>query len=156
MDNDWRVQPMNYKKCQLNNICGKIKVGLITLSIALSTGPVWAGQCTERKWREDYPRNQESGLICEHSDSHTIFYIFSDDKGCAFELYYRNGRVLAQSYVVTRYIEHLDFAGLRLDRKLLRLKNGSKTLANCRVAKAKTIINEYNRNVDAQLSDNRF
>ena len=85
-----------------------------------------------------------------------IFYIFSDDKGCAFELYYRNGRILAQSYVVTRYIEHLDFSGLRLDRKSLQLKDRRETKANCRVAPAQAIINEYSENVDAQLSNNRF
>ena len=84
------------------------------------------------------------------------FLHFSDDKGCAFELYYRNGRILAQSYVVTRYIEHLDFSGLRLDRKSLQLKDRRETKANCRVAPAQAIINEYSENVDAQLSNNRF
>ncbi len=128
----------------------------LTVINCFFAGSVWAGQCTERKWREDYPRNQESGLICELSASHNIFYIFSGDKGCAFELYYRNGRILAQSYVVSRYIEHLDFAGLRLDRKSLQLKDGLETHAICRVAEAKTIINEYNENVRAQLSKNKF
>lgn len=133
-----------------------VQIALFTILFFLFTGKVWAGQCTERKWREDYPRNQESGLICDHLASHKNFYIFSDDKSCAFELYFRNGRVLAQSYVVNRYIEHLDFSGLRLDRKSLKLKDGRKTHANCRVAKAHTIINEYNENVRAQLSKNRF
>ena len=113
-----------------------VLIGLFTLFLPLSSGSVWAGQCTERKWREDYPRDQESGLICEHPAAPTIFYIFSDDKGCAFELYYRNGRILAQSYVVTRYIEHLDFSGLRLDRKSLQLQDRRETKANCRVATA--------------------
>lgn len=139
-----------------SNFCNGVLVGLFTLFLSLSSGSVWAGQCTERKWREDYPRDQESGLICEHPAAPTIFYIFSDDKGCAFELYYRNGRILAQSYVVTRYIEHLDFSGLRLDRKSLQLKDRRETKANCRVAPARAIINEYSENVDAQLSNNRF
>jgi hypothetical protein len=147
---------MNAKKYSPSNSFNRIQIGLFSLLLSLFTESVWAGQCTERKWREDYPRNQESGLICEQPASHTIFYIFSDDKGCAYELYYRNGRILAQSYVVTRYIEHLDFSGLRLDRKTLQLKDGRETRANCRVATAQTIITEYNKNVDAQLSNNRF
>lgn len=147
---------MNMEKHSTRNLADWIQILFFTLLLSLSTGPVWAGQCTERKWREDYPRNKESGLICEHPASHTNFYIFSDDKGCAFELYYRNGRILAQSYVVTRYIEHLDFSGLRLDRKSLALENKRGTLANCRVATAQKIIKEYNANVDAQLSNNRF
>ena len=147
---------MNVERYTRKNLCNGIQIALYTIFLSLLTGEVWAGQCTERKWREDYPRNQESGLICEDPASHTIFYIFSDDKGCAFELYYRNGRILAQSYVVTRYIEHLDFSGLRLDRKSLQLKDGPKTKAECRVATAKKIINEYNENVEAQLSNNRF
>ena len=147
---------MNKDKYKLGNLLNRVQIVVFTLLFSLFTGSVWAGQCTERKWREDYPRAQESGLICEHPASPTIFYIFSDDKGCAFELYYRNGRILAQSYVVTRYIDHLDFSGLRLDRKSLQLKDGLKTQANCRVAKAQTIIMEYNENVDAQLSNNKF
>ena len=147
---------MNAKKYSPSNSLNRIQIGLFPLLVSLFTESVWAGQCTERKWREDYPRNQESGLICEQTASNTIFYIFSDDKGCAFELYYRNGRILAQSYVVTRYIEHLDFSGLRLDRKTLQLKDGRETQADCRVATAQTIITEYNENVDAQLSNNRF
>tara|TARA_A100001015_G_scaffold233606_1_gene264830 strand:+ start:73 stop:516 length:444 start_codon:yes stop_codon:yes gene_type:complete len=147
---------MNAKKYNMSNVFNRTRSALFTLLLFLFTESVWAGQCTERKWREDYPRNQESGLICEHTASHTIFYIFSNDKGCAFELYYRNGRILAQSYVVTRYIEHLDFSGLRLDRKSLQLKDGRETHANCRVATAQTIINEYSENVEAQLSNNRF
>jgi hypothetical protein len=115
-----------------------------------------AGQCTERKWREDYPRSQESGLICEHLATHKNFYIFSNDKDCAFKLYYRNGRILAQSYVVTRYIDHLDFSGLRLNRKSLQLKDGRETHANCRVSNAQVIIKEYNENVLSQLKKNRF
>tara|TARA_B100001057_G_C22587239_1_gene847539 strand:- start:368 stop:811 length:444 start_codon:yes stop_codon:yes gene_type:complete len=134
----------------------RIQLIVLSLLLSLSSGSVWGGQCTERKWREDYPRNQESGLICDNSASHTIFYIFSNDKDCAFELYYRNGRILAQSYVVTRYIEHLDFSGLRLNRTSLQLKDGNESHANCRVATAQTIINEYNENVQAQLSNNRF
>ena len=140
----------------LRNFSKRIQIGTFTLLLSLFSGSASAGQCTERKWREDYPRNQESGLICEHPPSTTTFYIFSDDKGCAFELYYRNGRVLAQSYVVTRYIEYLDFSGLRLDRKSLKLKVGLETQANCRVATAETIINEYNADVQAQLSNNKF
>ena len=147
---------MDAENYPLSNVFNGVLIGLLTLFLSLSSGSVWAEQCTERKWREDYPRDQESGLICEHAASQTLFYIFSDDKGCAFELYYRNGRILAQSYVVTRYIEHLDFSGLRLDRKSLQLKDGLKTQANCRVAKAQTIIMEYNENVDAQLSNNKF
>ncbi len=147
---------MNAEKYNSKNCFNGIRLTVFALLFFFFTGSVWAGQCTERKWREDYPRNQESGLICEHSASHTIFYIFSNDKSCAFELYYRNGRILAQSYVVTRYIDFLDFSGLRLDRESLQLNDGPKTQANCRVAKAKTIINEYNENVDAQLSNNRF
>ena len=147
---------MNAEKIHSMNGLNGIRIVILALLFSLWTGSVWAGQCTERKWREDYPRNQESGLICQHTVSPTIFYIFSDDKDCAFELYYRNGRILAQSYVVTRYIEHLDFSGLRLDRKSLQLKDGPKTQANCRVATAQTIINEYSENVDAQLSNNRF
>ena len=143
-------------KYRVRNFFKWTQIGLVTLLLALFSGSVSAAQCTERKWREDYPRNQESGLICEHPLSTTTFYIFSDDKGCAFELYYRNGRVLAQSYVVTRYIEYLDFSALRLDRKSLQLKDGLETQANCRVATAETIIKEYNKNVNAQLSDNRF
>ena len=147
---------MNENKYNRDNLLNKIQIVVFTLFLSLFTGSVWAGQCTERKWREDYPRNQESGLICDNPASNTIFYIFSNDKGCAFELYYRNGRILAQSYVVTRYIAHLDFSGLRLDRKSLKLKDGRETHANCRVAPAQTIINEYNENVQAQLSNNRF
>jgi hypothetical protein len=147
---------MNVERYTHRNLCNRIQIALHTLLLSLFTGEVWAGQCTERKWREDYPRNQESGLICEDPASHTSFYIFSDDKGCAFELYYRNGRILAQSYVVTRYIEHLDFSGLRLDRKSLQLQDRREIKANCRVATAKAIINEYSENVDAQLSNNRF
>ena len=147
---------MNKDKYKLGNLLNRVQIVVFTLLLSLFTGSVWAGQCTERKWREDYPRNQESGLICDIPASHTIFYIFSNDKGCAFELYYRNGRILAQSYVVTRYIAHLDFSGLRLDRKSLQLKDGRETYANCRVATAQTIINEYNANVQAQLSNNRF
>ena len=147
---------MNAKKYPLGNHFNTFQTALATALLFLFSESVWAGQCTERKWREDYPRNQESGLICEHPASPTVFYVFSDDKGCAFKLYYRNGRILAQSYVVTQYIDHLDFSNLRLDRKSLQLKDGPKTQANCRVAKAKTIINEYNENVDAQLSKNRF
>ena len=147
---------MNEATYKLGNLLNRIQIVVFTLLFSLFTGSVWAGQCTERKWREDYPRNKESGLICVNPASHTIFYIFSTDKSCAFELYYRNGRVLAQSYVVTRYIAHLDFSGLRLDRKSLQLKNGRETHANCRVATAQTIINEYNENVQAQLSNNRF
>ena len=147
---------MNEKKYNRDNLLNRMQIVVFTLLLSLFTGSVWAGQCTERKWREDYPRNQESGLICDNTASNTIFYIFSDDKGCAFELYYRNGRILAQSYVVTRYIAHLDFSGLRLDRKSLQLKDGRETHANCRVATAQTIINEYNENVQAQLSNNRF
>ena len=147
---------MNKDKYKLGNLLNRVQIVVFTLLLSLFTGSVWAGQCTERKWREDYPRNQESGLICDIPASHTIFYIFSNDKGCAFELYYRNGRILAQSYVVTRYIAHLDFSGLRLDRKSLQLKDGRETHANCRVATAQTIINEYNANVQAQLSNNRF
>ena len=111
---------MDAENYPLSNVFNGVLIGLLTLFLSLSSGSVWAGQCTEREWREDYPRDQESGLICEHPAAPTIFYIFSDDKGCAFELYYRNGRILAQSYVVTRYIEHLDFSGLRLDRKSLQ------------------------------------
>ena len=140
----------------LSKVLNGVLIGLFTLFLSLSSVPVWAGQCTERKWREDYPRDQESGLICEHPAAPTIFYIFSDDKGCAFELYYRNGRILAQSYVVTRYIEHLDFSGLRLDRKSLQLQDRREIKASCRVATAQAIINEYSENVDAQLSNNRF
>ena len=147
---------MGREKYRLRNLSEKTQIGLCILLFSIISGSVSAGQCTERKWREDYPRNQESGLICEHPPSTTTFYIFSDDKGCAFELYYRNGRVLAQSYVVTRYIEYLDFSGLRLDRKSLKLKVGLETQANCRVATAETIINEYNEVVQAQLSNNRF
>ena len=147
---------MNEKKYNRDNLLNRMQIVVFTLLLSLFTGSVWAGQCTERKWREDYPRNRESGLICDNPASNTIFYIFSDDKSCAFELYFRNGRVLAQSYVVNRYIEHLDFSGLRLDRKSLQLKDGRKTHANCRVAKAQTIINEYNENVRAKLSKNRF
>ena len=147
---------MNENKYNRGNLFNRIQIVVFTLLLSLFTGSVWAGQCTERKWREDYPRNQESGLICDNPTSHTIFYIFSSDKGCAFELYYRNGRILAQSYVVTRYITHLDFSGLRLDRKSLQLKDGREKHANCRVATARTIINEYNENVQAQLSNNRF
>ena len=147
---------MDKEKYTLGNPLNKIQLIVLSLLLSLFSGSVWAGQCTERKWREDYPRNQEFGLICDNSASHTIFYIFSNDKGCAFELYYRNGRILAQSYVVTRYIAHLDFSGLRLDRKSLQLKNGNESHANCRVATAQTIINEYNENVQAQLSNNRF
>ena len=147
---------MNEDKYKLGNLLNRVQIVVFTLLLSLFTGSVWAGQCTERKWREDYPRNQESGLICDIPASHTIFYIFSDDKGCAFELYYRNGRILAQSYVVTRYIAHLDFSGLRLDRKSLQLKDGRETHANCRVATAQTIIREYNEDVQAQLSNNRF
>ena len=147
---------MDAENYPLSNFFNGVLIGLFTLFLSLSSGSVWAGQCTERKWREDYPRDQESGLICEHPAAPTIFYIFSDDKGCAFELYYRNGRILAQSYVVTRYIEHLDFSGLRLDRKSLQLRDGRETQANCRVATAQTIISEYSENVDAQLSNNRF
>ena len=147
---------MNEKKYNRDNLLNRMQIVVFTLLLSLFTGSVWAGQCTERKWREDYPRNLESGLICDNPASNTIFYIFSDDKGCAFELYYRNGRILAQSYVVTRYIEHLDFSGLRLDRKSLQLRDGRETQANCRVATAQTIINEYSENVDAQLSNNRF
>ena len=138
------------------NFSTLVQITLFTVLFSLFTGKGWAGQCTERKWREDYPRDQEAGLICDNPASNTIFYIFSNDKGCAFELYYRNGRILAQSYVVTRYIAHLDFSGLRLDRKSLQLKDGRETHANCRVATAQTIINEYNENVQAQLSNNRF
>ena len=141
---------------RLRNLFKRSQIGLFTLLLSLLSESVSAGQCTERKWREDYPRNQESGLVCDNPASHTTFYIFSSDKGCAFELYYRNGRILAQSYVVTRYIAHLDFSGLRLDRKSLQLKDGRETYANCRVATAQTIINEYNANVQAQLSNNRF
>ncbi len=147
---------MNENKYKRGNLLNRIQIVVFTLLLSLLTVSVWAGQCTERKWREDYPRNQESGLICDNPASNTIFYIFSNDKGCAFELYYRNGRILAQSYVVTRYIAHLDFSGLRLDRKSLQLKDGRETHANCRVATAQTIINEYNENVQAQLSNNRF
>ena len=147
---------MNKDKYKLGNLLNRVQIVVFTLLLSLFTGSVWAGQCTERKWREDYPRNKESGLICDIPASHTIFYIFSNDKGCAFELYYRNGRILAQSYVVTRYIAHLDFSGLRLDRKSLQLKDGRETHANCRVATAQIIINEYNENVQAQLSNNRF
>ena len=147
---------MNEDKYKLGNLLNRVQIVVFTLLLSLFTGTVWAGQCTERKWREDYPRARESGLICEHPASPTIFYIFSDDKGCAFELYYRNGRILAQSYVVTRYIAHLDFSGLRLDRKSLQLKDGRETHANCRVATAQTIIREYNEDVQAQLSNNRF
>ena len=147
---------MNKNKYKLGNLLNRVQIVVFTLLLSLFTGTVWAGQCTERKWREDYPRNQESGLICDIPASHTIFYIFSNDKGCAFELYYRNGRILAQSYVVTRYIAHLDFSGLRLDRKSLQLKDGRETHANCRVATAQTIIREYNEDVQAQLSNNRF
>ena len=147
---------MNENKYNRDNLLNTIQIVVFTLLLSLFTGSVWAGQCTERKWREDYPRNQESGLICDNPASNTIFYIFSNDKGCAFELYYRNGRILAQSYVVTRYIAHLDFSGLRLDRKSLQLKDGRETHATCRVATAQTIINEYNENVQAQLSNNRF
>ena len=147
---------MNVEKYLLYNLFNTTQIALATVLLSLFTGSVWAGQCTERKWREDYPRNQESGLICDNPASNTIFYIFSNDKGCAFELYYRNGRILAQSYVVTRYIAHLDFSGLRLDRKSLQLKDGRETHANCRVATAQTIIREYNEDVQAQLSNNRF
>ncbi len=147
---------MNEDKYNLGNLLKRVQIIVFTLLLTLYTGSVWAGQCTERKWREDYPRNQESGLICDIPASHTIFYIFSNDKGCAFELYYRNGRILAQSYVVTRYIAHLDFSGLRLDRKSLQLKDGREIHANCRVATAQTIIREYNEDVQAQLSNNRF
>ena len=147
---------MNKDKYKLGNLLNRVQIVVFTLLLSLFTGSVWAGQCTERKWREDYPRNKESGLICDIPASHTIFYIFSNDKGCAFELYYRNGRILAQSYVVTRYIAHLDFSGLRLDRKSLQLKDGRETHANCRVAPAQTIIREYNEDVQAQLSNNRF
>ena len=147
---------MNENKYSRGNLLNRIQIVVFTLLLSLFTGSVWAGQCTERKWREDYPRNQESGLICDNPASNTIFYIFSNDKGCAFELYYRNGRILAQSYVVNRYIAHLNFSGLRLDRKSLQLNNGSETQANCRVATAQTIINEYNESVRAQLSNNRF
>ena len=147
---------MSVAKYPLKNLYNVVLIGLFTLLLSLFSGFVWAGQCTERKWREDYPRDQESGLICEQPASQKIFYIFSDDKGCAFELYYRNGRILAQSYVVTRYIEHLNFSGLRLDRKSLQLRDGRETQANCRVATAQTIINEYSENVNAQLSNNRF
>ena len=147
---------MNARKYPQSNLFNKIQITLFTLVVSLFTGSVWAGQCTERKWREDYPRNQEPGLICNNPASHTMFYIFSNDKDCAFELYYRNGRILAQSYVVNRYIAHLDFSGLRLDRKSLQLNNGSETQANCRAATAQTIINEYNESVRAQLSNNRF
>ena len=147
---------MDAENYPLSNFFNGALIGLFTLFLSLSSGSVWAGQCTERKWREDYPRDQESGLICEHPAAPTIFYIFSDDKGCAFELYYRNGRILAQSYVVTRYIEHLDFSGLRLDRKSLQLQDRREIKANCRVATAQAIINEYSKNVDAQLSNNRF
>ena len=147
---------MNEDKYNLGNLLNRIQIVVFTLLLSLFTGSAWAGQCTERKWREDYPQNQESGLICDNPASNTIFYIFSNDKGCAFELYYRNGRILAQSYVVTRYIAHLDFSGLRLDRKSLQLKDGRETHANCRVATAQTIINEYSENVQAQLSNNRF
>ena len=147
---------MNEDKYNLGNLLKRVQIIVFTLLLTLFAGSVWAGQCTERKWREDYPRNQESGLICDIPASHTIFYIFSNDKGCAFELYYRNGRILAQSYVVTRYIAHLDFSGLRLDRKSLQLKDGRETHANCRVATAQTIIREYNEDVQAQLSNNRF
>ena len=146
---------MNENKYNRDNLLNTIQIVVFTLLLSLFTGSVWAGQCTERKWREDYPRNQESGLICDNPTSNTIFYIFSNDKGCAFELYYRNGRILAQSYVVTRYIALLDFSGLRLDRKSLQLKNGRETHSNCRVATAQTIINEYNENVEAQLSNDR-
>ena len=147
---------MNENKYNRDNLLNRIQIVVFAVLLSLFTGSVWAGQCTERKWREDYPRNQESGLICDIPASHTIFYIFSNDKGCAFELYYRNGRILAQSYVVTRYIAHLDFSGLRLDRKSLQLKDGRETHANCRVATAQTIIREYNEDVQAQLSNNRF
>jgi len=147
---------MNKDKYKLGNLLNRVQIVVFTLLLSLFTGSVWAGQCTERKWREDYPRNKESGLICDIPASHTIFYIFSNDKDCAFELYYRNGRILAQSYVVTRYIAHLDFSGLRLDRKSLQLKDGRETHANCRVATAQTIIREYNEDVQAQLSNNRF
>ena len=147
---------MDAENYPLSSVFNGVLIGLLTLFLSLSSGSVWAGQCTERKWREDYPRGQESGLICEHPASHTIFYIFSDDKGCAFELYYRNGRILAQSYVVTRYIEHLDFSGLRLDRKSLQLRDRREIKANCRVETAQAIINEYSKNVDSQLSNNRF
>lgn len=130
---------------------------LIILSlITLFSKTAWAGQCTERKGREDYPRNEEPGLICKSLKSDKIFYIFSKNKDCAFELYYRNGRVLAQSYVVTRYIEKLNFSGLRLDRKSLRLTNGSENYATCQVSKAKMIINEYNDNVLSLLETNMF
>ena len=147
---------MGRDKYRLRNLSEITQIVLCTLLLSIISGPVSAGQCTERKWREDYPRNKESGLICDIPASHTIFYIFSNDKGCAFELYYRNGRILAQSYVVTRYIAHLDFSGLRLDRKSLQLKDGRETHANCRVATAQTIIREYNEDVQAQLSNNRF
>ena len=147
---------MNENKYNRDNLLNRIQIVVFTLLLSLFTGSVWAGQCTERKWREDYPRDQESGLICDNPASNTIFYIFSHDKDCAFELYYRNGRILAQSYVVTRYIAHLDFSGLRLDRKSLQLKDGRETHANCRVATAQTIIREYNEDVQAQLSNNRF
>ena len=147
---------MDAENYTLSNVFNGVLIGLLTLFLSLSSDSVWAGQCTERKWREDYPREKESGLICENPAAPTIFYIFSDDKGCAFELYYRNGRILAQSYVVTRYIEHLDFSGLRLDRKSLQLQDRREIKANCRVATAQAIINEYSKNVDAQLSNNRF
>ena len=38
-----------------------------------------------------------------------MYYIFSNLKDCAFELYYRDGKTLAQSYIVTQYIEELFF-----------------------------------------------
>ena len=95
------------------NMKGKLPTIVLTFFIVGLLLPLhvtaWAGQCTERKWREDYPKNKECGLICEKITSDTIIYIFSDNKDCAFELYYRNGRILAQSYVVTRYINHRIF-----------------------------------------------
>lgn len=133
-----------------------LQITVFTGFCSLFFGAAFAGQCTERKWREDYPRSQEPGLICDHLTAHKIFYIFSRDKDCAFELYYRNGRILAQSYVVTRYIDHLDFDSLRLDRKSLQLKDGLKTHANCRVSDAQKIISEYNEDVLSQLKKNRF
>ena len=129
---------------------------IILCLITLFCETAWAGQCTERKWREDYPRNGEAGLICKNLKSDKLFYIFSKNRDCAFELYYRNGRVLAQSYVVTRYIDKLDFSGLRLDRESLRLAKGSKTFATCKVSNAKIIINEYNDNVLSLLEKNMF
>lgn len=139
-----------------SNLLEIARITLFAGFFSLFFGAAWGGQCTERKWREDYPSSQESGLICEHLAKHKIFYIFSNDKDCAFELYYRNGRILAQSYVVTRYIDHLDFSGLRLDRKSLQLKDGRETHANCQVSDAQMIINEYNENVLSQLKKNRF